>query len=289
MQKLDYKNLNEVIVHNQEEMDSIPEDFQGRIRLQDTTGRVYINKCYYLNVYVEAKASAVAWENSSVEARGNSSVEARENSSVVAWENSSVVAWENSSVVARGNSSVEARGNSSVVAWENSSVVAGGNVQVVDRSYDHKIKTSANARVVYMPHGLQEFINFFGIEVKNGVGTFYKAVRKDEAGLYHSDKKWDFIYEVGKVKKESDINRDTSEDCGKGIHISTLQFALNYGEDWRNLAILECQSKLEDIVCPDDTQGKVRTSRVKVVREVPLEECGVYGKILAKRLKRGVN
>ena len=257
MQKLDYKNLNEVIVHNQEEMDSIPEDFQGRIRLQDTTGRVYINKCYYLNVYVEAKASAVAWENSSVEARGNSSV--------------------------------EARGNSSVVAWENSSVVAGGNVQVVDRSYDHKIKTSANARVVYMPHGLQEFINFFGIEVKNGVGTFYKAVRKDEAGLYHSDKKWDFIYEVGKVKKESDINRDTSEDCGKGIHISTLQFALNYGEDWRNLAILECQSKLEDIVCPDDTQGKVRTSRVKVVREVPLEECGVYGKILAKRLKRGVN
>ena len=29
--------------------------------------------------------------------------------------------------------------------------------------------------------------------------------------------------------------------------------------------------------------GKVRTSEAKVIREVPLEECGLFGKILARR------
>ena len=46
----------------------------------------------------------MAYDNSSVEARGNSSVEAWGNSSVEARGNSSVVAYDNSSVEARGNS-----------------------------------------------------------------------------------------------------------------------------------------------------------------------------------------
>ncbi len=311
MENLDYKNLSVVIVHNQKEMDSIPDDFRGRIRLQETTEQVYIKKKYALNVYVEDKASAVAYDNASVEARGNASVEARGNASVVAYDNASVEARGNASVVARGNASVvaydnasveargnasvvaydnasvEARGNASVVAYDNASVEARGNVQVVDRTCEHKIEVSANARIVYMPHGLQEFINFFGIKVQDGVGTFYKAVRKSvEDGQYHSNYDYSFIYEIGKEQEEPCINRDTSDSCGDGIHISTMQFALDFGKNWKNLAILECQSKLEDIVCPDDTEGKVRTSKVMVVREVPLEECGVYGKILAKKLKR---
>lgn len=180
---------------------------------------------------------------------------------------------------------MEARENSHVEAFRTSSVVACGNVQVVDRTYDHKIKISANARIVYMLHGLQEFINYYGIKVENGVGTFYKAVHKSYDGIYYSDKNNNFVYEIGKEKEEPNLDRDTSEDCGKGIHISTLQFALSYGADWSNVAILECQSKLEDIVCPDEIEGKVRTSKIMVVREVPLEECGIYGKILAKKLK----
>lgn len=43
------------------------------------------------------------------------------------------------------------------------------------------------------------------------------------------------------------------------------------------------ENKIKDIVLPTNTNGKVRTSEVKVLREVPLEECGVFGKILAKR------
>ena len=76
---------------------------------------------------------------------------------------------------------------------------------------------------------------------------------------------------------------DTTEDCGRGLHISHLDWALRFGRDWSNLAILEVETNIDDIVKPDNTDGKVRTSKLKVIREVPLEECGVYGKILARR------
>lgn len=73
-------------------------------------------------------------------------------------------------------------------------------------------------------------------------------------------------------------------DCG--IHVSHLDQALHYGSSWDDLAILEVTTRIDDIVCPENTDGKVRTSRVKVIREVPLGECGVYGKILANRRKQ---
>jgi hypothetical protein len=229
-------------------------------------------------------SSVVARENSSVEAWGDSSVEAWDNSSVVAGRNSSVVARDNSSVVAGRNSSVVARGNSSVVAWENSSVVANANAQIVDRSCGHKIKISGNARIVYMPKSIIEFCDFYGIKHTKTKATFYKAVRKD-GDIYFSDYDSDFIYEVGKTKSEK-CDDNKSENCGQGIHIAPLNWVLNYGTDWHNRAILEVETKLSDIVLPDDTDGKVRTSQVKVLREIPLEECGLYGKILAKRRDR---
>ena len=54
---------------------------------------------------------------------------------------------------------------------------------------------------------------------------------------------------------------------------------------WGNLAILEVETDINKIVLPKNSFGKVRTSEITVLREVPLEECGLYGKILAK--KRG--
>ena len=46
---------------------------------------------------------------------------------------------------------------------------------------------------------------------------------------------------------------------------------------------------LEKIIVPDDCPGKVRCLEVKVLREVPLEECGIYGKMIAKRLNKESN
>ena len=188
--------------------------------------------------------------------------------SVVAWENSSVVAWENSSVVARENSSVVARGNS----------------QITDQQISGKIQVSGNARIVYMPKNINDFIDFYGIKHTKTKATFYKAVRKC-GGVYHSDRNRDFVYPIGGTVKE-DCDRDPTKECSFGIHISHMDWALSYGAGWRDLAILEVETKISDIVMPQRTDGKVRTCAVKVIREVPLEECGVYGKILAKRLNR---
>lgn len=76
-----------------------------------------------------------------------------------------------------------------------------------------------------------------------------------------------------------------NKDCSFGIHISHLNWALNYGANWNDLAILEVETDIDKIVLPKNSDGKARTSEIKVLREIPIEECGLYGEILAKRKK----
>ena len=289
----DYSKLTEITVKTQEELDQIPKDFTGTVYIEFGTdfSPAIIRERFGYRVVAWGNSSVVAWENSSVVAWGNSSVEARENSSVVAWENSSVEAWGNSSVVAWGNSSVEAWGNSSVEArenssveaWENSSVEAWGNTQVVDCLMGAKgrIKISGNARIVHNPKNVHEYMDFYGLPHTKKYGTFYKAVRKVD-GKYISDYDCNFEYEVGKTAKSEYLDTDVSKLCGKGIHVAHLQWVLDFGRDWNDLAILEVKAKLDNVIVPLNA-GKVRVDEVKVIREVPLEECGLYGKILANR------
>ena len=300
--------MKEIIVKSQAELDSIPVDVDGKIIIKFGTpyNRAVVNRrfrysvvaCENSSVEASGNSSVVARENSSVEARGNSSVEARENSyveawensSVEAWENSSVVAWENSSVVASGNSSVEASGNSSVVARENSSVEArgnssveaSGNTQVVDCTCEHNISVSGNARIVYNPRNITEYLSHYGIPQSDGNVKLYKAVHKRD-GRYFSDKRDDFEYTIGETAIADGLTADEIVDCGKGIHIAYKEWAVDFGKDWRDLAILEVEADAANIVVPLNGSGKVRTDKVLVLREVPLEECGLLGKILAKK------
>ena len=195
----------------------------------------------------------------------------------------SVVARGNSFVEARENSFVEAWGNSFVEARENSSVVANGNVQVVDRQISAgRIKISGNVRKVYMPKNIEEFMNFYGIKHDKTTAIFYKAVHKfNNKFLSNYDK--DFEYMIGSKAAEPDCSTDTTDDCGRGIHISHLAWALDFGRNWSNLAIIELEVKIKDIIMPINTDGKVRVPEAKVLREVPLSECGLYGKILERR------
>lgn len=297
---MDYSKLEEITVKTQEELDSIPLDFKGRIHIAFGTEckKAIIKNKYYLGVVTWENSNVVAWEdssvvamdnssviardncnviafgNSSIIALGNSNVEARDNSNVVAFDNSNVVAFDNSSVIAWGNSNVEALGNSSVEARENSTVIARENAQVVDLLQGAKI-------IVYNPKGINEFMEFYDIKHTKTKAIFYKAVRKID-GKYCADYNNNFIYEIGKEKIE-EIDKNIQNDCGKGIHISHLDWALDFGKDFDNLAIIEVETKIEDIILPENSNGKVRTSRVKVLREVPLEECGLFGKILLKR------
>ena len=261
--------MSEITVTTQQQFDNLPRDYHGIIYIKFGTpyDRAIVRWRYDF-------ASVVALGNSSVEAFGNSSVEARENSAVKAFGNSSVEAWENSAVEARGNSYVEACGNSSVVAW--------GNSQINQKSIVSKIKVSGNARIVRDPCSIDEYVDFYGIENSNGKAKLFKAVRKRD-GLYRSGWDSDFVYTIGKSVVADGFCTDPNEDCGHGIHMAYLNWCLVYGSPWPDLAILEVEVDMSTVVVPKYSSGKVRAPSCKVIREVPLEECGLYGKILARR------
>ena len=253
--------MNEKIVTSQAELDAIPVDYNGRIIIKFGTpnNRAVVNKKYLRSVEARENSSVVARENSSVEARGNSSVEA----------------W--------GNSSVEARGNSSVVARENSSVEARGNSQIVDAARRGNIKTSGNARIVYNPSTIEEWADSNDIKIENGKIRLYKAVHKRGNDRYVSDWDTDFVYNIGETACSNGFTADPEENCGYGIHMATASWACAYGSSWSDLALLELEADVAKIVVPLYETGKVRAPEVKVLREVPLEEAGLVGKMLAKQ------
>ena len=248
--------MSQIIVKSQQEWDDIPKEFDGYIYIQSPRENRLI-----------------------VAERKGFRVEARENSSVVAWGNSSVEARGNSSVVAWGNSSVEAWGNSSVEAWENSSVDGKGNTQIVQQSDRAKLLISGNARIVTNPHNTSEYCDFYGVPVKDGFATLYKAVRNDLTSFHDNS----FAYHIGEASAcQCDPSTDLS--CSYGLHVSHLHWALSFGRGYGDFKIIECAVPVDKIITPTNTDGKVRTSELLVIREVPLEECGVYGKIIAKQM-----
>ncbi|WP_407382832.1 hypothetical protein [Ruminococcus sp.] len=238
----------------------------------------------YDNSSVDARgnSSVVAYDNSIVRAYGNSIVRAHDSSSVEAYDNSSVWARGNSSVDARGNSSVRAYGNSSVVAYDNSIVRAYGNVQVVDYLQGATIQLSGNARTVYMPRDIEEYMAFYGIEHDDTYAIFYKAVHKTE-DRYFSNYDSAFEYKIGETIKSKCFDNRKDIVCTGGIHMIHQAWALDFGGCWSDLAIIEVKARIKDIVVPVGSDGKVRAPEVEVIREVPLEECGVLGEILLKK------
>ena len=237
--------MKEQIVTTQAQLDAIPVDFGGRIIIKFGTpfNRAVVNRKFLL--------------------------------SVVARENSSVEAWGNSSVVARENSSVVARGNSSVVAW--------GNSQITDRQRGGKIELHANARSVKDPSTIREFIDSIGdLEESETTVRLFKAVHKRD-GIYFSDNDNSFRYSIGGIAEADGLSKDPEEDCGRGIHIADKSWCVAYGREWKDLAIIEVEAEKDGIVVPLYGVGKVRARSVKVIREVPLEECGLLGKQIARQ------
>ena len=156
------------------------------------------------------------------------------------------------------------------------------NAQIVDRLSGGRIETAGNARIVYMPKTIEEYGSFYGIKHNKKTGKFFKCVHKRD-GEYFSNNESEFVYKIGEKAVADYLDKEPKEECGHGIHISYLDWALRFGDEWDDLAILEVEADIDGIVLPDGCPGKVRCSEVTVIREVPLEECGVYGKILAKR------
>ena len=135
-----------------------------------------------------------------------------------------------------------------------------------------------------MPKNIEDYCNFYGLKHDKKKGRFFKCVHKVD-GKFFSDNDCYFEYIIGEKAIPDWFDNNINEDCGHGIHVAYLDWVLNYGNCWNDLAIIEVEAKLDDIIVPKSAVGKVRCKEVTVIREVPLEECGLYGKILAKRIK----
>ena len=133
---------------------------------------------------------------------------------------------------------------------------------------------------------MHEYCDFYGIKHDKKKGRFFKSVHKKENGEYTSNFDRNFVYKIGDIAAADYLDKSTEEDCGHGIHIAYLQWALDYGRNWDDLAILEVDADLDSVILPDGCTGKVRCAEVKVLREVPLDECGLYGKIIKSRLMK---
>ena len=261
--------MNEIIVKTQEELDNVPMYYHGRIIIKFGTAfnPAILKKSYdYASAELRGNASAVL--------RGNASAVLWDNASAELWDNASAELWDNARAVLSDNASAELRGNARAEA--------SGNAQIVDVCRSGRTSVFGNARVVYLPQTLEEFISHYGIK-GDGEITLYKVVHKhNEQYFSHYDDK--FEYRIGEIAvPDNGFDDDVDESCGAGINMAPLHWCLDYGRGWDNLAILEMTALREDVVVPMNTDGKVRARKAKVIREVPLSECGIYGEILAKR------
>lgn len=71
----------------------------------------------------------------------------------------------------------------------------------------------------------------------------------------------------------------------KGIHVASLEFAQKYGDAWSDVAILELEVDILDMVVPD-AKDQLRASKVKVLREVPFSEMGDCGARHSKNINQ---
>lgn len=136
-----------------------------------------------------------------------------------------------------------------------------------------KLKVSKSTTAVILERFKPTFESYktnYPVVVKGKKAIFYKAVHKKD-GKYVSDYSSSFTYEIGKKKTETP-NLSVKESCTAGIHISPLYWAVNFGKHWDDMAILECEVPIDKIIVAEDSDGKVRTSELKVLREVQESE-----------------
>ena len=95
----------------------------------------------------------------------------------------------------------------------------------------------------------------------------YKLTKPDGSGPTYPG----LTYEVGKTVKAADANTDPDDHCGAGVNLATLPWCLS---QWQpGYRIFVCEFTRADIAAiPTATDGKFRTHRCKVVREIPAEQ-----------------
>jgi len=156
-------------------------------------------------------------------------------------------------------------------------VCHGYNTVVVHKSDKERINLVINkdSHLIVLPdrpkkYTFKEWAKYYPVEVTGVNAILYKAVHKRD-GRYYSDQQNDFEYKIGETKTEKCAPVEDGS-CAQGLHVATRGWAVRYGCGWSDYALLECEVPIKSLVIAADTDGKVRTSKLKVLRDVTDEK-----------------
>ena len=238
--------MEEIIIKTQKEYDKIKDDFEGEIKIIGNLERIYRK---FEKAIVSIHGSAVI----------NNVSDSAVINSVYGSAKLLLVTGLASILFVSNNAYVKTQGNNIVRYYKNEKNI--------------KLDLSKETTVIKLDKEIKNiewYCKNYPVKHTKTKVIMYKTVHKvNEEYISNNDK--NFKYEIGKIKTDI-LDPIEKGSCSSGIHISHKYWALNFGKDWDDVALLECEVNKKDIVVCEDCDGKVRTSKVKVLREVPKEE-----------------
>ena len=245
-----------LVITTQSELDAIKLDFNGEIVITGgTIGTPIKLKEYYPDAEVILSGNAV------VSMYGKSQVN-------VMWESSQVKEMWGSSLVAK------------ILGQNNKVSCFGFNYLFVEKGVSVSgIKLNDTSQIIFFDSfktspSIQFYLKNYPVKESGGMLTMFKSVHKTDTGFI-SDHDRSFRYEIGETKTHA-VSQNLDDSCDVGIHVSHLQWAVDFGKSWNDMAILELEVPMDWAVVAKDCDGKVRTGVARVVREVPIEEYQQY-------------
>ena len=285
--------MKETTVQTQAQYNKIKKDFDGIIRITDTKEWMAIDARPNATIYVFGNATIESvYGNATIESvYGNATIESvYGNATIKSVCGNATIEYVYGNATIKyvyGNATIESvYGNATIesvygyVAINYVSDKAQVNcfgintVRYFETEKNIKVKVSKNTTIIVLPRFKPTFGDFkqlYPVTVKGTKAILYKAVHKEADGKYHADYIKSFKYEVGETVKAA-CSPSTTQSCTKGLHVSHKIWAINFGRWWDDMALIECEVPTKSIVVAEDCDGKVRTSELKVLREVPREE-----------------
>ena len=212
--------------------------------------------------YFEISGSATVWASGSatVQAYGSATVRASDSATVQAYGSATVHASGSATVRAFGSATVRAYGSATVRAGQYNAVVLSG------------LATSQGGVIVCVPKLTtpQEWCEFYGVQVIDGVAMLYKGLDVNFKSPYGTS------YQPGETPIAHDWDGG-KEECGGGLHFSPRPFmTLEFNPSATKFCA--CPVALTDIVVhPHGSSPQKVKARGCCV---PVMECDVDGNLI---------
>ena len=253
----------------------------GNATVTNVSGNATVSNVYdnatVSNVYDNATVSNVYGNTTVKNVSGNATVKYVSGNATVKYVsgNATVTNVSDNATVTNvsGNATVtNVSGNATVLFIDNNVKVEtlGNNIVSYYNDKNVKLECLKGTTVVILSRFEPTFKGYsetYPMEVKGDKVILYKTVHKTLDGKYLANYNMLFEYKINEFSEEK-CDIDINNECSYGIHISHKMWALKFGT-WDNVALLELEVDINDIIIPKACGGKVRTSKAKVLREVP--------------------